>query len=74
MKKLIYSFLLSALLLISCGKNNDTINEPNIPDSKFKGVYIINEGLYGQNNSTISFYYRCGIIYVITNLYLMNIR
>jgi len=56
MKKLIYSFLLSALLLISCGKNNDTINEPNIPDSKFKGVYIINEGLYGQNNSTISFY------------------
>lgn len=51
--------LLSTLLITSCSKDK---NEPLIPEVKqpvitgTKGVYILCEGLMGDNNSTISYY------------------
>ncbi|MFH0734900.1 MAG: YncE family protein [bacterium] len=54
MKKILFFAFLSCILFISCGKDN-SVNPPSV-ETKFKGVFIVNEGLYGQNNSTVSFY------------------
>lgn len=48
--------LLLLILLIAftaCQKDDKTVNPPI--SNEYKGAYIINEGLYGQNNSSISF-------------------
>lgn len=55
MKKLFYFLILSSVLLVSCSKNDDPVT-PQPVETKYKGVYIVNEGLYGQNNSSISYY------------------
>lgn len=47
-------FLLTALLLSGC---KDSPTMPEIPvNQQAKGVYVLNEGLYSQNNSTLSYY------------------
>lgn len=55
MKKLFYFLILNSVLLVSCS-NNDNPVTPTPVETKYKGVYVVNEGLYGQNNSTISYY------------------
>ncbi len=50
------SILLTALLLlfiIGCSKTNDPIIPP--PSANSSGVYIVNEGLFTQNNASLSY-------------------
>lgn len=48
-------FLSMGALFVSC--DNDDDPAPQIPgESKTTGVYILNEGLYGENNSTLDYY------------------
>jgi YVTN family beta-propeller protein len=57
MKKNLYLVLLVfSTLFFACSKD-DTVTPPkdNPLTTKYDGVYVINEGLYGQNNSSISF-------------------
>ncbi len=51
MKKLIY--LLAIFLLVSCKKDEPI--EPS-PEVYTNGILVLNEGLYQQNNASISFY------------------
>ncbi len=53
MKKTILLFLLS-ILFFSCSKKNNPIDD----DGKLfnEGIYILNEGVYGRNNSEVSHY------------------
>ncbi len=57
MKKLIYlTILIFSSLFLACSKDDSVTPPTDSPlQSKYDGVYIINEGLYGQNNSSISF-------------------
>ena len=54
MKKILLFILVSSVLFVSCGKDDGV--GPTPVETKFKGVFIVNEGLYSHNNSTISFY------------------
>ncbi len=67
MKKLILllAFTSMTFLFFSCSKENPV--EPPIQFST-KGIFVINEGLYGQNNSEIT-YYDPSTGNVITNFY-----
>ena len=49
-------FLLSLALfftILSCKKNDNT---PTVTPSVTTGVYTLNQGLYGQNNTTLTYY------------------
>ena len=57
MKKLITYFLsltLITLTLTSCSKN-DSGENPVLPTETISGLFILNEGVYGQNNSALSY-------------------
>ena len=50
-------FLMAVMLLSSCKKEKDGNIEPKVPEiSGTKGIYVLCEGLWGQNNSAISYY------------------
>jgi YVTN family beta-propeller protein len=52
-RPILLSLVLFTYLFTACSKDGD--KTPTSPiEVKYKGVYIINEGLYGQNNSSIS--------------------
>lgn len=56
MKRITFPFfaLLVTLILSGCKENSTA---PELPiENVAKGIYVLNEGLYGQNNSTISYY------------------
>jgi YVTN family beta-propeller protein len=53
MKKMMLLFLFFILIITGCS-SDDPITPPVVETSK--GVYIINEGLFGQNNSSLTFY------------------
>ena len=53
MKKIIPLLIGSILYFSSCTSDSGT-NPP--PSASSAGVYVINEGLFGQNNSSITFY------------------
>ncbi len=55
MKNIFYLIILCSVLFVSCSKNDDPVT-PQTVETKYKGVYIVNEGLYGQNNSSVSYY------------------
>jgi len=55
MKKFLLLFLPVALLFISGCKDNPVAPVAPLVQAN-KGVYIVNEGLYSQNNSSITFY------------------
>ncbi|MBN2347185.1 MAG: hypothetical protein JXJ22_00005 [Bacteroidales bacterium] len=44
--------LLCAIALMSCEDNNT----PNLPKGYKQGIFIVNEGSFGQNNGSISYY------------------
>ncbi len=51
------AFLVAVMLLGSCKKEKDGNIEPKVPEiSGTKGIYVLCEGLWGQNNSAISYY------------------
>ena len=51
LKNLIIYFLFTGLLLTSCGKDNTR------PSTKFgNGVFIANEGAFGKNDASVSYY------------------
>lgn len=50
---LLLIFLLS-LTLYSCSDDDDTIVDP--PQPATQGVFVVNEGLYGQNNSSLTYH------------------
>ncbi|MCX8056444.1 MAG: hypothetical protein N3F03_02395 [Ignavibacteria bacterium] len=50
--KILFTLLIASFIFYSCSKENST--EPTNPVTK--GVFVINEGLYMQNNSEITFY------------------
>jgi hypothetical protein len=51
------AFLAIVMLLSSCKKEKDDNIEPKVPEiSGTKGIYVLCEGLWGQNNSAISYY------------------
>lgn len=52
--KWMFGGLLFAAGFISCIKENEDVTPPADPQAK--GVFILNEGAYGSNNSGISFY------------------
>ncbi len=52
MKTKILSIILLSIIFYSCSKDNSI--QPLTPVTK--GVFVINEGLYNQNNSEITFY------------------
>jgi len=53
MKKLILFLMLSTFVFTACNKNNNPVTPP--PSAKSRGIYVVNEGLFGQNNSTLSY-------------------
>ncbi|NJW52758.1 YncE family protein [Salinimicrobium oceani] len=53
-KNLLYLFL-SLVILVSCESDDDNIIPPQNGGTYSDGVFIINEGNFGQGNSTISF-------------------
>ncbi len=53
MKQLKFLLLPVVLLLVSCGSNEPDYTPPG---NGKNGYLIINEGLYGQNNSSLTFY------------------
>lgn len=54
-KKAKFLILFSVLLILTGCKDSSSPVIPSIPGVN-KGLYILNEGLFGQNNSSISFY------------------
>ena len=56
-KSTVPAFLVVILLLSSCKKEKNGNIEPKVPEiSGTKGIYVLCEGLWGQNNSAISYY------------------
>jgi YVTN family beta-propeller protein len=53
-KILLIFFTSLSLLLVGCNKENEILTPPS--GNSGSGYLVINEGLYGQNNSTITFY------------------
>lgn len=56
MKSRYFNFILIlfSVIFLTCNEDNSPIND--IPSKTSKGLIILNEGLYGQNNSTITYY------------------
>ncbi len=54
MKKLLNLFLLLSLLFTACSEDNPT--GPDLKTSVSKGLLIVNEGVYAQNNATLTSY------------------
>ncbi len=52
--KILLTLLITLLLIVACKNENDLVN-PHPSDSE-AGYIVINEGLYGQNNSSITLY------------------
>lgn len=49
--------LFAGSLLTSCNESEDKEDDPNSPDTVLhNGLYVLCEGLYGRNNSSIDFY------------------
>lgn len=55
MKKQILIMLSLTLILLTSCSDDDPV-QPDLPDNSTNGVYIINEGGYGQNNSSITYF------------------
>lgn len=55
MKKLYILPLLLSVLFFSCSKD-DAIVDPPMQHAEGKGVYVLSEGMYAQNNASLSFY------------------
>lgn len=53
-KNLFFGFILISILLWGCKKEDPTPQE--IHNSGLKGIYILNEGTWNMNNSTIAYY------------------
>ncbi|TDJ53856.1 MAG: YncE family protein [Ignavibacteria bacterium] len=53
MIKLILLNALLLLIIIGCSETDDSINPP--PPANPSGVYVVNEGLFGQNNASLSY-------------------
>ena len=64
MKKILL-LLITSLLLASCSKDNSL--EPTAPATS-KGIFIVNEGLFSQNNASLT-YYDFETISVYNNVY-----
>lgn len=56
MKLNVFGVLLLPLLVISCKPDPPQPEPEPQPDAYAKGMYILNEGLFQQNNSTLSYY------------------
>lgn len=57
MKNIIYNLIIFATTILtftSCSKD-DSISNPLVPIETTSGVFVVNEGVYGQNNSTFSY-------------------
>ena len=52
-KSLLILAVLSLVLFSACDKSN---NNPVTPKEAEKGIIVVNEGLFGQNNSTLTYY------------------
>jgi len=52
MNKLILITALLLIFIIGCSKTNDPLIPPTVNSS---GVYVVNEGLFAQNNATLSY-------------------
>lgn len=55
LKKLLF-LLLPLFSLIGCNDDDDWNNSPPVINKQSSGIYILNEGEYGQNNSTLDFW------------------
>ncbi len=53
MNKLIFLTVMLLIFIIGCSKTNDPIIPP--PPANSSGVYVINEGLFAQNNASLSY-------------------
>jgi YVTN family beta-propeller protein len=52
MKYLLYLTLLSFLYITGCDSSDPSVTQPTVS----KGILVLNEGLFGQNNSTLTYY------------------
>lgn len=52
-KKIYFGLLAAIIMFAACEKPEPT---PDTPQAKGEGIYILNEGMWNMNNSTISFY------------------
>ncbi len=53
--KLLFSALVAIAFLFSCSKNNAPAPPP-VPPKVTTGVFVLNQGSYGQNNTTLTYY------------------
>jgi YVTN family beta-propeller protein len=53
--KLLFATCVILAFLFSCSKNN-TPAPPPVPPKVTTGVFVLNQGLYGQNNTTLTYY------------------
>ncbi len=69
MKKNISLILVAILLISSCKKDNETTSKLSNPVTyNSKGIFVINEGAYGQGNGSIS-YFRTDSNYIDQSIY-----
>src|SRR5690606_30301674 len=54
LKQILY-FTFIAVFFLSCNTDDDTHQLPEGPVSFEDGIFILNEGIFGQGNSSVSF-------------------
>jgi len=55
-QKLALCLILGLSIFSACKKNDAEVIEPEIPKAERKGLYVLSEGLFNANNTTLSYY------------------
>lgn len=55
-QKTLIALLLAASIFASCKKDDRINTEPEVPKAERKGLYVLCEGLFNANNSTLAYY------------------
>jgi len=55
-QKTLWGLFLALGILSACKKNDAVVPEPEIPQAERRGLYVLSEGLFNGNNTTLTYY------------------